>query len=84
MKLSKKTIDEINRYTSPDNLLVAKKAGLYRLRVPIKVKCIIPVATLKEGMLLEVTAVRVTVSNGLVYLIHGKYYPYNCFVIINQ
>ena len=84
MRLSKKTIDEINRYTSPDNLLVANKAGLYRLRVPIKVKCIAPTDSLKKDKLLEVTAVRLTVSNGLVYLIHGKYCPYNCFEIINQ
>ena len=84
MKLSKKTISEINRYTSPNNLLVANKAGLYRLRVPIQVKCIHSVGSLRNEMLLEVMAVRLTVNNGLVYLIKGKYYPYKCFVIVSQ
>jgi len=84
MRLSKKTIDEINKYTSPENILVAKKTGLYRLRVPIKVKCVIPLANMKAGVLLEVMAVRLTVNNRLVYLINGKYYPYNYFMIEPQ
>lgn len=66
MKLSKETIKEINRHTSPNNMLVANKAGLYRLDVPIKVQCAIPVNSLEKGQVVEVGAVRLTMYNQIV------------------
>lgn len=84
MKLSQKTIDEINRHTNPKNMLVVNVAGIRRLDTPIKVMCKTSVGTIEKDMVVEVMAVKVTTSNKLLYLIHGKYFPYNCFAILNQ
>lgn len=82
MRLSKKTIDEINKYTSPNNMLVVNVAGIRRLDTPIRVMCIVSDGPLRKGMVLSVTAVKVTMMNKLLYLIHGTYYHYNGFVIL--
>ncbi len=84
MRLSQKTIDEINRHVSPRNMLVVNVAGIRRLDTPIRVECIQSVRPIRKGMILKVTAVKVTTSNKLLYLIHGAYFPYNCFVILTN
>ncbi len=84
MKLSKKTINEINKYNSPNNMLVVNVAGIRRLDTPIKVKCITSVGPVKRGMVLNVTAVKVTTTNKLLYLIRGQYFLYHCFVILTK
>ena len=84
MRLSKKTIDEINKYTNPKNLLVVNVAGIRRLDTPIKVKCIASIGPIRKDMELEVMAVKVTMTNKLLYLINSRYYLYNCFVILTM
>ena len=84
MKLSQKTIDEINRHTNPRNMLVVNVAGIRRLDTPIRVECIESAGPISKGMVMKVTAVKVTTTNKLLYFIHQSYYPYNCFEIVNQ
>jgi len=82
MELSQKTIDEINKYTSPKNMLVVNVAGIKRLDVPIKVQCVRDIGLFKAGMRLNVTAVKLTVHNELLYEINGRFQLYNCFMIL--
>ena len=76
--MGKKLIDDINKFTSSDSLLVhTKSKGLIRLYCPFTVKVIQSVDSYMVGKQLEVVRVKVSPDLKLVYVINGTgYYHY--------
>ena len=76
--MGSKLIDDINKYTSSDSLLVhTKSRGLLRLYCPFTVKVIQSVDSFMVGEELEVVNVKVSPDLDLVYIIGNKgYYHY--------
>ena len=78
-----KLIDDINRYTDSDSLLVhTKSKGLIRLYCPFKVEVIKSVDSYMVGDKLEVVKVKVSPDLQLVYVIEGRVYYYYYFSIL--
>ncbi|SHG46054.1 hypothetical protein SAMN05443144_1296 [Fodinibius roseus] len=77
--MGSKLIDDINKYTSSDSLLVhTQSRGLIRLHCPFKVHVIQSVDSYMVGEELEVVKVKVSPELKLVYIINGKgYYHYH-------
>lgn len=76
--MGSKLIDDINKFTSSESLLVhTKSKGLIRLYCPFTVKVIQSVDSYMVGDQLEVVNVKVSPDLKLVYIISGKgYYHY--------
>lgn len=76
--MGSKLIDDINKYTSSDSLLVhTKSRGLVRLYCPFTVKVIQSVDSFMVGEELEVVNVKISSDLDLVYIIGNKgYYHY--------
>ena len=76
--MGSKLIDDINKYTSSDSLLVhTKSRGLIRLYCPFTVKVIQSVDSFMVGEELEVVNVKISPDLDLVYVIGNKgYYHY--------
>jgi len=76
--MGRKLIDDINKYTSSESLLVhTKSRGLIRLYCPFTVKVIQSVDSFMVGEELEVVNVKVSPDLDLVYIIGNKgYYHY--------
>lgn len=80
--MSSKLINDINKYTSSDSILVhTKHRGLIRLYCPFKVKVIQAVDTFTIGQELEVVKVKVSPKLKLIYIIDGKGYYHFHFSI---
>ncbi|WP_445665131.1 hypothetical protein [Fodinibius sp. AD559] len=73
-----KLIDQINKYTGSDSLLVhTQSRGLIRLYCPFTVKVIRSVDSYMVGEELEVVNVKISPDLDLVYIIGNKgYYHY--------
>ncbi len=76
--MGSKLIDDINKYTSSESLLVhTKSKGLIRLYCPFTVEVIQSVDCFTVGEQLEVVRVKISKDLKLVYIINGKgYYHY--------
>ena len=76
--MGSKLIDDINKYTSSESLLVHTQGnGLVRLYCPFKVKVIRSVDSFMVGQELEVVSVKVSSDLELIYVIGNKgYYHY--------
>ena len=82
--MGSKLIDDINKFTSSDSLLVhTKSRGLIRLFCPFKVKVIQSVDSYMVGEKLEVVRVKVSPDLKLIYIIGNKgYYHYYFHILI--
>ena len=76
--MGSKLIDDINKYTSSESILVhTKRRGLIRLHCPFTVEVIQAVDSFEIGEELEVVNVKVSADLDLVYIIGGTgYYHY--------
>jgi hypothetical protein len=76
--MGSKLIDDLNKYTNSDSLLVhTKSKGLIRLFCPFTVKVVQSVDSFMAGEQVEVVNVKVSRDLKLVYIINGKgYYHY--------
>lgn len=71
------------KYQNPHSLLIIDHAGkLRQLFVPIRVKCHVASGSLNENSDLIVEQVAQHKLHRIQYLILGKWYPYNAFIII--
>lgn len=81
--MSSKLIDDINKFTRSDSLLVhTKRKGLVRLYCPFKVKVIQSVDSFLIGEEVEVVRVKVSTDLRLVYIINQKGYYHYYFSIL--
>jgi hypothetical protein len=76
--MGSKLIDQINKFTSSDSLLVhTKSRGLIRLYCPFTVAVIQSVDSFMVGEEVEVINVKISPDLKLIYVIDGKgYYHY--------
>lgn len=78
--MGSKLIDDINKYTSSDSLLVhSKSKGLIRLFCPFNAKVIQAVDSFMVGETVEVIRVKLSKDLRLVYILDDKkgYYHYH-------
>lgn len=81
--MSKKEIDEINKYCSPESMLVVTfKGELIRLYCPFDVVVINSVDIYSVGDKAKVTEVKMDNDLILVYIIKGKGFYYYNFMIL--
>lgn len=81
--MGSKLIDDINKYTSSDSLLVhTKSRGLIRLYCPFKVAVIQSVDSFMVGEKVEVVRVKVSPDLKLIYVIGEKGYYHSYFSIL--
>ena len=80
---NKKILEEINKYCSPNSLLILDKHGvLRRLVCPFKVRVIIENPIQRKGLEVYVLAVKISDELLLLYLIDKTLFPYYLFAII--
>ncbi len=78
-------IDEINRYCSPDSLLVINRNGeLIRIHCPFRVRVIHSVGDFRQEQVVMVSAVKMSPDLKLVYVIDGKAYYHHYFRILGR
>lgn len=83
MFMSKEDIEAINRYCSPDSLLVVTfKGELMRLHCPFNAIVIQAVDVYSPGDRVKVSQVKMDSNLILVYMIKGKGYYYFNFLIL--
>lgn len=80
---NKTVLEEINKYCSPNSLLIIDKNGvLRRLVCPFKVRVIIDTKEKNKGQEVYVLAVKISDELILLYLVDKTLYPYYFFIII--
>ena len=77
-----KVLEEIRKYCDPYSILVIAGRRLIKVRCPFKVKVLMDYAGWKEGDVVTVEKVMVTVDLQMVYIIGGNGYHYYCFRIL--
>ncbi len=83
MEDKKTLLEGINRYCSPNSILIIDKHGvLRRLVCPFKVVVIIENQVEKKGNIVFVEAVKISDDLFLLYLIGKTLYPYYLFAIV--
>ena len=83
MEDNKRLLEEINKFCSPNSLLIIDKQGvLRRLICPFKVRVIIDTQVEKKGQEVYVLAVKISDELILLYLVDRTLYPYYFFIII--
>lgn len=81
--MSENEIAEINKYCTPDSILiVTSQRKLIRLFCPFNVKAIQNVGKIKFEEIVTVTKVKISISLQLLYIIGGDKYLYNNFIIL--
>ena len=81
--MSKAEIDAINKYCSPESLLIINfKGELIRLNCPFDVIVIAKIDIYAPGDKLKVQQVKMDINFILVYIIRGKCYYYFNFLIL--
>lgn len=81
--MSKEDIEAINKYCSPDSLLIVTvKGDLMRLHCPFYVLVIHPIDIYSPDDKVKVSQVKMDSSLTLVYIIKGKGYYYFNFLIL--
>jgi hypothetical protein len=81
--MSKEDIEAINKYCSPDSLLIVTiKGDLTRLFCPFDVIVIDKIDVYVPGQVLKVPQVKMDSNLILVYIIKGKGYNYFNFAIL--
>jgi hypothetical protein len=81
--MNKKEIAEINKYCTPDSILIVTKSRkLIRLFCPFQVKTIRDIGKIKKSDIATVTKIKITQTLQLVYVIEGDNYLYSNFIIL--
>ncbi len=78
------TINESPETLPSDSLLVYPRSGLIRLYCPIKVACIRESPPIMEDEVVFIEGISYTRKSPLLYLIRGKFHPFQNFQIIKQ
>ena len=79
----RKLLTELNKWCRDDSVLIITERGLQRLRCPFWEQVIEAVHIYREGQLLMVKAVKVSVDLRLVYKINNVSYYHYCFTILD-
>jgi len=83
MDANRKTIDEINKCCSPNNILIIGKDGiLRRLYCPFKVRIIIVTQVYQKNQVVFVEAVRISDDLLMLYVIKKFAIPFYYFAIL--
>ncbi|HNS18807.1 MAG TPA: hypothetical protein PKI34_13435 [Bacteroidales bacterium] len=78
-------IEEINRYCSPDSLLIVYRLGeLVRIHCPFRVRVIHSVGVCRQGQVMIVDSAKISPDLKLVYVIGGKVYYHHYFRILGK
>ena len=82
--MTEQELAEILKYSSPTTLLIITWNNvLQELFCPFKVKVRHPVGTLKEGEIVWVENIKVTIELTTVFIVQGRAYYYYHFEIID-
>lgn len=81
--MNEKEIAEINKYCTPDSvLIVTSHRKLIRLFCPFLVKAIRDIGKIKNGEIVSVDKVKISKTIHLIYRIGGDNYLYSNFIIL--